>query len=276
MNCPDSDVLTRHVYGEPMAVDEKFRLHLERCEHCRREVNKIRNLDEALGKIMREGIHLSLDQANCPDSMTLAAYMDQKISESERSSIEDHLSTCDTCLDNLVAAVERSKLISENSRAVPAHVLEQAIALEQRRRPAREGLFDLVFRLRKSAVELISASGEWAVLPALAPAVRAKSGGSGQNRVQVQNKIGGYRIEIEVEQMKAGLGDVVVRVAEDRGKSVDGVRLTLMVEQRERASYVTRQGQAIFDGLQPGEYSLALSDRRGSTGTVRFEIQGER
>jgi hypothetical protein len=93
--------------------------------------------------------------------------------------------------------------------------------------------------------------------------------------VEVQRDIGGYRIEVEVEHVKGGLCDVAVRVKGQDGKAVDGLRLSLFAEGREQASYLTRQGQAVFDGVSEGEYSLTLTDRSGSAGTILLKINEE-
>ena len=53
----------------------------------------------------------------------------------------------------------------------------------------------------------------------------------------------------------------------------DGVRLTLLAGSRELASYLARQGKAIFDGIPTGEYRLAVSQDGRPMGSMRLEIK---
>lgn len=43
---------------------------------------------------------------NCPDAKQLSLYLDDKLSDSQRTSIEGHISGCDQCLDFIVLAHE--------------------------------------------------------------------------------------------------------------------------------------------------------------------------
>jgi len=46
---------------------------------------------------------------NCPDAKQLSSYLDEQLSDSERSSIEEHISGCDQCLDFIVLAHEAGR-----------------------------------------------------------------------------------------------------------------------------------------------------------------------
>lgn len=282
MNCPENETLIRYVYGEAIPTDgNEVRLHVGQCERCRQEVDSIGTLDERLKKLMQENTSVSLSGGNCPDAMMLAAYVDEKLSELERGSVEAHLSSCAACIDELIAALERFGSISENLQSVPSLLLEQAMALEQSDKPQKrpsqdEGLFDIALRFVKDSIELVSTSGDWVASFAAVPLpVRAKSRSSEHGVLQVQKKIGSYKVEVEMEQIKSGLCQIVVRVTREDGKPADGVRLSLIAGNREQASYLTRQGQAVFDDIRRGEYSLTLSDLPGSGGTIRLKIEGE-
>ena len=44
------------------------------------------------------------------------------------------------------------------------------------------------------------------------------------------------------------------------GSVADGIRLSLLSGEREQASYLARQGSAIFEGIPHGEYRLVVAE----------------
>jgi hypothetical protein len=57
------------------------------------------------------------------------------------------------------------------------------------------------------------------------------------------------------------------------GAIADNIRLSLMSGEREQASYLARQGSAIFDRIPPGDYRLKVSDSGHSAGSIRLTIK---
>src|SRR5207253_3029191 len=108
MDCPENEILLGFVDGDPSSSNSAVQRHIEQCGQCQQEIDSIRTLDESVRKILRADPRLSVGGEKCPDGMLLAAYVDGKLSTAERDSMERHLSCCDVCLDEIVAAAERS------------------------------------------------------------------------------------------------------------------------------------------------------------------------
>ena len=53
----------------------------------------------------------------------------------------------------------------------------------------------------------------------------------------------------------------------------DGLRLSLLAGGREQASYLARQGMAIFDRISPGDYHLAITEANAPVGSIRLTIK---
>jgi anti-sigma factor RsiW len=116
MDCPENEILLRFVDGEPRSIDSAVQRHIDQCGRCRQEIDTIRTLDESVRETLRAGPLVSVGE-KCPNGMLLAAYMDGQLSTAERDSMERHLSCCDMCLDEIVAAAERFDLLSKNPHA---------------------------------------------------------------------------------------------------------------------------------------------------------------
>jgi hypothetical protein len=215
-------------------------------------------------------MNLSEDRGGCPDEESLAGYLIGGLDEGARNEVEQHLVSCAFCVSEIVAV--NSAANQADAVAVPRTLMESAMGLVKAAATGR--VLELVVRLVRDAVELVSAAGEWIVpvTPQLIFA-RGKAVPSGSSVLQVERELDGRRIGVEVEQIEFEVCQVMVTVATADGTPEDGVRLTLRVGEREQASYITRQGQAIFDGVTKGEYDLTLSRGTTGLGTINLKIE---
>ena len=208
------------------------------------------------------------ERAGCPAEEELASYLSGTIPEHGRSDVEAHFADCSFCLEEVLAAYKAA----QESYPEEAHreLVERVMALV----PASHGeslFLELVVRLVKDTLELISTSGK--LVPITAPVgIRGRAKPLDSTLLQVEKEMGRLKVEVEVEAVEAGLCEVIVRVKDEGGRAAEGIRLTLFSKGREQASYLTRQGEAVFDRIPQGEYNLAVSDSGTSVGTIRLRI----
>ncbi len=228
--------------------------------------------EEQIGKILTYLAGKARAQGTrtaCPDEEELATYLSGGLGQPAREELESHLAACTACLDDVTAA--HASIPGSEKEAVPQRLLEHAIALV----PAvseEPNIFDLVVRLVLNSIQLVSTSGE--LVPATAPAgIRGKLKSSATAIVQIEKEVGKFKVGVEVERVEGDLCQVAVTV-NARGMSIDdGIRVSLLSGRREQASYLTRQGTAIFDRVLPGEYRLAVSQLGRHIGSMRLAIK---
>lgn len=216
-------------------------------------------------------------RADCLAEEELALYLGGALPEDLKQRMELHLAECNYCLDEIVAVHKAT--LEGDTEEVPQRILERLMALVPHRQK-EENLLELVVRLAKESLELVSTSGQLVLTPVPA-SVRSETRSSGPRMVQVKKQMGGFGLLVEVEVLEPGLCQIVVNVNEESGKPADGVRITLVSAGREQASYLARQGQIVFDRVPQGEYNLAISDLGAPIGTVRLAVvegqyEGER
>lgn len=207
----------------------------------------------------------------CPDEESLATYLTAALPEEEKTKVEDHLAACHFCVDEIVAA---HKAMQETAtEIVPQRVMDRAMELVPAKQ-RNEGVFDVVVRLVKDSIELVSTSGQWIAPMAAAPVgVRGRAQPSESSILQVEKEMGKFKVAVEVERLETDLCQVVVNVSGLEGKPAEGVRVSLLAGGREQASYVTRQGEAVFDRIPQGEYNLALSEAGAPVGMIRLKME---
>jgi hypothetical protein len=234
----------------------------------------IDRVEERLGNILRRLFRKPKPQSGraiCPDEESLANYLSGLLSGAAKESLEVHIASCSFCVDEIVAA--HKTMQDTATEAVPQRVIDRAMRLVPAKQ-RNEGVFDLVVRLVKDSIELVSTSGQWITPLSAAPVgVRGRAQPSESSILQVEKEMGKFKVAVEVERIETDLCQVVVNVSGLEGKAADAVRVSLLAGGREQASYVTRQGEAVFDRIPQGEYNLALSEAGAPVGMIRLKME---
>jgi hypothetical protein len=227
--------------------------------------------DEQLGRIL--GYLLAQKPSNgrtgCPDEEALASYLAGGLTPSMGEEMETHLAQCAACLDELAAAY--SSMLGDETETVPEALVTKAMALIPQA-AQEEGFFDMVVRLARGSLELVSTTGQLVEVPGLA-GVRGKLESSGTTILQVEKDLGRFKVAVEVEPVEDELCQLAVTVSAGGGLPADGIRLNLLAGGREQASYLARQGTAIFDRVSPGDYRLAITEANAPLGSIRLTIK---
>jgi hypothetical protein len=208
-------------------------------------------------------------RAGCPDEETLASYLVGDLTPSTGQEMETHLAQCTACLDDLAAAY--SSMLGDEKETVPEVLIAKAMALVPQT-AHEKGFFDMVIRLARGSLELVSTTGQLLEVPALA-GIRGKPETQGTAILQVEKEMGRFKVAVEVEPVEDELCQLAVTVSAGGGLPADGIRLNLLAGGREQASYLARQGTAIFDRVSPGDYRLAISEANAPLGSIRLTIK---
>jgi hypothetical protein len=227
--------------------------------------------DEQLGRIL--GYLLAQKprnaRAGCPDEEILASYLAGGLTPSMGEEMETHLAQCSTCLDELSAA--QSSILGDEKETVPGALIAKAMALIPQA-AQEEGFLDMVVRLARGSLELVSTTGQLVEVPGLA-GVRGKPESPGTAILQVEKEMGRFKVAVEVEPVEDELCQLAVTVRGEGTLPADGIRLSLLAGGREQASYLARQGTAIFDRISPGDYRLAITEANAPLGSIRLTIK---
>ena len=208
-------------------------------------------------------------RAGCPDEETLANYLAGGVTTSMREDMEIHLAQCMACLDELSAAY--SSMMVDEKEAVPEALVAKAMALMPQN-AQEEGFFDMVVRLVRGSLELVSTTGRLVDVPIMA-GVRGKLESPGTAILQVEREMGKFKVAVEVEPVEDDLCQLAVTVKAGAAVPTDGLRLSISAGGREQASYLARQGMAIFDRISPGDYRLAITEANAPVGSIRLTIK---
>jgi hypothetical protein len=213
----------------------------------------------------------------CPEEEVLADYLENHLSDDERSRLEIYLSECDECLEELLAAknlIQNKGLLEYDP--VPKRITERAIHLLAERIPAsRRSVKDKILQPVKHLRTWIANLNNVKLYP--------DSGFAHVRSYDLASHAGSFRtrksfekIETEIEVEKTGNASAVIRVhlVSDAHKT-SNIRVTLQNKgQREISSFLLTDGFAVFEDILFGQYNLVFLRNGATIGIYPFEIKG--
>jgi hypothetical protein len=220
--------------------------------------------------ITREVEELTMRKSH-PGEEMLADYLEGRLSDDDRAEMEGHLSTCESCLDELIA--DRDLLRNREGvdlEEVPSRVTEAAVHLVTER-GSRSYVFPsagLKRALRGFLTRLrLPVFGEWALSP-----IRGTKTVVSKDLIYLKKTFKEMAAEIQIEKM--GDDKAHIRVSLVDHDQITGIRVTLKRGEREISSYPLGAGYVLFEDVPFGHYGLLFTRDGEVLGKYHFEIKG--
>ena len=206
----------------------------------------------------------------------LADFLEGRLSDNERSQMENHLSDCETCLQELI--IGKNLIRGENGSdltEVPVEVTESAVRLinDLTLTPAnslKEKFNRVLERLRalQSSFVNLSTWGERRFAP-----VRGSKEMVSKDLMRLKKSFKEVDVEIEIEKTGESSACIRVRLL----NKIKGVRVTLMQDkEREISSQLLNGNDVVFEDIPFGHYSLVFTRDGLKLGIYRFVIKETR
>jgi hypothetical protein len=214
-------------------------------------------------------------KTTCPDEETLVDYLEGRLSDHKRTGLEDHLSGCDACLEEIIVAGKFDRVEKEIMfDPVPAGVTQAAFDMINS--PSGTSS-DLIIERVKRSIEGLRAWLSDFLSPVLWRGWRLASiRGSGKevfkDLVRLRKTFGEIAMDIEIEKKGENRALIRVRPADDMSHKED-VRVTLKKGNREISSGLLNRGYVLFEDIPFGHYSVTSSRDGVFLGEYLFKIK---
>lgn len=210
----------------------------------------------------------------CPGEEIIADYIEGRLSENDRSSVEAHLSDCELCLEVFltVRAINSSKE-KPNLEPVPERITQTAVQQIKEQRPL--SVNTVISKYKRSLRRFYTWLSEWLnITPwkgwGLSP-IRSSGEKISDDLIILRHQFRGLETEIEIE--KKGLEKADIRVSLIKDDSVTRSRVTLKRDEREIASKLFENNFAFFEEVPFGHYTLLFSSNGTKRGKFDFQIK---
>lgn len=231
--------------------------------------NKIEGLIKAVYRRWKAGqSHLAGEH---PDEETIASFLEDKLPEEEANQLKFHLVSCQDCSEALAIHLQ---VLKRREGAKPAEdLLAQVKALAKQ---VSGGILEIILKLKEKALEIISTSGDVLVGQELVPApvLRSRKIRDFKDEVTILKDFQDIRIEAKIEN-KQGRSFNLTVLAKEKSTSriLKDLRITLIKEGTELASYVADLGAVTFENVLLGRYSVEIAGLDKKLATVLLEIK---
>lgn len=208
---------------------------------------------------------------HCPDDITLAAYLEGKLSATELAAVERRLLDNEECRKTLAAV--RNALQPGGSMpdaALPEALIQKAVRLY----PGQRDILDLVISAVSDSLNVISAALDVSIeTPAPAMAMRAAQA-RGAAMIVMTKEFDAITAKVAIEKVSRSLCTIAVMVADQITQApMKDLRIELLSRGRELGSSLVEQGKVLFEEVKPGRYDIVIRNKGAVLGTLAVKIQ---
>lgn len=210
----------------------------------------------------------------CPDEEIIADYIEGRLSENDRASVEAHLSDCEQCLEILLTVREITGPKEKPAlEPVPDKITQAAV--QQIKKQTSLSINTVILKYKRSLRGFFTWLSEWLnITPwrgwGLSP-IRSYGNKISDDLIILKQRFKGLETEIEIE--KIGLEKADIRVSLIKDDQTKRSRVTLKRDEREIASKLFENNFAFFEKIPFGHYTLLFSTNGTIRGKFDFQIK---
>jgi len=212
-------------------------------------------------------------KTRCTQEEDLMDYLEGRLSEKDRLVIEQHLSVCDFCVEELVVAEKcEDRTFSLGLEPAPEPVTLRAVELVAEF--SRESLFERISACVKLVVDKRGTvlMKLWPKANAgLAPVRGSKTVLAG-DLILLRKSFSDFEAHIEIEKTSEDQASIFIRLPEV-DETRNPIRATLLKNGREMSSFLCAGQPAAFEGVPFGRYTLVFSRNGMKVGEYAFILK---
>ncbi len=211
----------------------------------------------------------------CLTDEDLTVIVEGKTSEVERDKVFSHILSCQNCAlllkEHLLIMGDLDK---KGMLETPQELIQAAMDLVG---PGiASNMLEVVLNLKEKVIELVKATGDVLIGPELIPVPVLRSQGKDdkfENKVKIVKAFDNVLIEVVVERKKPNICDIELRLTEkDLKRKAEGLRVTLMKDNKEIESSLIDEGKIIFREIKPDRYKISIMKEGKQLGAVDISM----
>jgi anti-sigma factor RsiW len=286
MNCFDIETLSRHLDHElEPQQQQEVAAHLSTCPHCAERLRTLQTQALALRSGWSGTPAYGSPGTACYRAEDLSAYATGLLNAQEDAGVEQHLATCDVCLQEVMAIRGTLQLLRREPLLAPPASLVATVqrGLAQEAPPSgMEKLGTLILQLAVDGLKFVEAlllpeHVRLAVGGQLVPVGALRStpdSASAVTLLDIRQQVRDLDLHLRVLQEEPQTVQMNIRVAR-QGQPWARKRVSLFRQGRlVQSSPTSAGGEAVFSRLTPGEYTIRLLQENVETQVVLRAADG--
>ncbi|MBI5664007.1 MAG: hypothetical protein HZC49_02785 [Nitrospirae bacterium] len=206
----------------------------------------------------------------CLSEAEIGAYLEGRLSSDGKESFEGHLVECKICRREFAAITRVIVRKDDFAEEAPAHLIKNAINLF----PEKNSVVDVIVNLIKDSIKVLYCSQDINIFtPTPVPALRGEKGPRPE-MVILKKSFEDIDVELDIEKAAGSLCNIRVAVDDIRKKTLmNTVRVELLSEERELASDLLEDGEAVLEDVGLGSYTIKIHKKGKILGEIALKIK---
>ncbi len=191
-----------------------------------------------------------------PNEEDMACFLEDRLSPEEKERIQEHMISCDTCMENLALQL---RLDPVKEGRVPLGLLKQAKDLVNRE--LNNPVLEVILKLKDKAIEVLNSTGDiiWKGELIPLPILRGRSIKDFKDEVTIYKNFKDKVVEVKIENIQGRAFKLNIKALDKfKRKVIKDLRITLLRDDLELESYHTDSGGVIFEHVQLGKYKVEI------------------
>jgi len=207
-----------------------------------------------------------------PNEEILVCFLEDKLSQEDKLSIEKHLVSCNACAEYVAVQLKIQPVLAKE---VPDILLERTSKLVISE--VSYSLLEIFLRLKEKAIEIIQTSGDVLVGQELVPApvLRSRQIKDFSEEVVILKDFQKFRIEAKLKNNSAKSFNLTLLIRDKESqKLVPDLRITLLKGDLELESYASESASVSFCDILPGVYTIEVAAKGEKVAVVQIKVKG--
>lgn len=260
--CFERDILEQFIENELSdEMNEEVMSHMQGCDKCRDMVMRLITKEKSFLQTLFESAYYTkkavTSSEKCPPKAVLLAYAMECLDSEKYRVIDSHLEKCDKCLDELIELQEKLSLPSEVE--LDMSVLGKS---EQETVRTPKEILEIVFKIKRNILELISHTGE---LLSFTPQLGATRGKElkREDTIAIRKDFKGKDLSIEikfgrqVDEYGTNINVSVMRLSTE--EFMPDIDIVFSGRGVYRQGKTNEEGEIEFSGIKSGSYEIIFS-----------------
>jgi hypothetical protein len=224
---------------------------------------------------------MQLNRKNaCLSDEDIACFLDNKLGKNDKTRVLDHIVKCQECSEVIKDNYALQDILNDTTIPdPPGYLTAQAKAMVGSL--VESNILNIVLQFKQNIINVIETTGQimrgynnYNNVPAFAFRSGQQSPDKETNEVKINKKISNLDIDVEIEKQKPETANIIVRVVDEASKKkIDGVRISLMKDNREIESSLAEEGKVRFEEVKLHNHKIILTQDNKELGVVNILIR---
>ncbi len=232
-------------------------------------------LESLLKEAFKRKVWKSVKNTNkCLSDETMTCLIENRISKNDEVIVNDHIVHCHSCAEKLSSYLVIARDLSREGEIQPPMFLLDRVKQLVSEKLSASDVLDIVLDIKERVLELIHTTGELLLGPTLVPALRGKDEAESKKSIHVVKNFDKFTAEVEIDKRVSNSTDLILRLTEkESNKRAEGIRVSLLKNEREIESQVLEGGKVKFEDIKPDSYKILIIKDEKAVGSVNIAMR---